>query len=183
MDRELSKIFALLARGFSYPEEDNSSDAFFGAVKEVAMALDIPCNSLPYTEPELREAYTLLFINEPRGRWAPPFSSLYLGGEGILMTKGRDDARAFYLEAGLEPALSSEPEDFLPTELHFISKLIENDKEEILSRFLREHLLRWFPRFYNRLKALEPHPYYLLLAEMTWKLLNMISQEVIDETT
>lgn len=183
MNRELSKIFALLARGFSCPEEDNSTAAFFDAVEKVAEALDISCHGLSYPESELRESYTLLFINEPHGRWAPPFSSVYLGGEGILMAKGRDEARSFYLEAGLEPAISSEPEDFLPTELHFISKLIENDQMEILSRFLKEHLLKWFPRFYNRLRALEPHPYYLLLAEMTLKLLNMTSQEVINETT
>ncbi len=184
MSKELSKIFCLLARGFSYPAEDNTSVPFFKAVKEVAESLGIPCNlDSCYTKSDLHEPYTLLFINEPHGRWAPPFASVYLGGEGLLMAVGRDHARSFYQQAGLEPASSSEPEDFLPTELFFVAELIEKDELEILARFLKDHLLKWFPSFYNRLNDLGPHPYYLLLAEITWKLLNMIKQEVIDETT
>jgi len=99
------------------------------------------------------------------------------------MDKGRDQAMKFYQEAGLEPCHSPEPEDFLPTELYFVAKLLDTGKPDLLSRFLKEHMLKWFPCFLRRLRALKPHPYYLLLAELTSRFLNIIYQEVIDETT
>ncbi|NPA95683.1 MAG: hypothetical protein GXO58_09690 [Thermodesulfobacteria bacterium] len=182
MDKQIAQILRFLAKGFSYPENGNQNGAFH-ALEELAQSLGIRCDMEWPDSDELREIYTLHFINEPNGRWAPPFASVYLDGQGILMTHGRDQAREFYKAAGLEPVSTTEPEDFLPTELAFVAELIEGGDRELLSRFLREHFLRWFPLFLGRLKAIDPHPYYLLLAEVTSKLLNSINQEVLDETT
>ncbi len=182
MNRQLAQIIRILAQGFSYPG-NGLQNGFFRALEEVADSLGVACNVQWPSVDELRETYTLLFINEPNGRLAPPFSSVYLDGQGILMSQGRDQAREFYQEAGLVPTSTTEPEDFLPMELAFVAELVEAGNRELLSRFLREHLLRWFPHFYRRLEALNPHPYYLLLAEVTSKLLNSINQEVLDETT
>ncbi len=183
LNKELAYICRLLAQGFTYPNGENCSDSFFSAVEQVARALDISCKKVSFPLSELREAYTLLFINEPNGQWAPPFSSVYLGTQGMLMDTGRDEAIKFYKKAGLEPVKTEEPEDFLATELHFLAELVDSGQRELLSSFLSAHLLKWYPHFYARLKALEPHPYYLLLAEITSKFLNTLNQEVIDETT
>ena len=183
MDRQLAQIFRILATGFSYPQDDTIQNGFRMAIEEIAGSLGIHIEiDWPSTE-EMREAYTRLFINEPNSNWAPPFSSVYLSGQGILMADGRDQAIEFYREAGLEPASDTEPEDFLATELAFVAELVEKGQRKLLIRFLNEHLFRWFPLFFNRLMAVDPHPYYLLLAEITSKLLNLMNQEVLDETT
>ncbi len=183
MNKELAKISYLLAQGFSYPGQNNCNKTFFEAVKEVANAFEVPCGSISFSKDELCQAYTQLFINEPQGRWAPPFSSVYLSAQGLLMDKGREQAVKFYKEAGLEPGRLTEPEDFLVTELHFVAELLDSDNLGLLSRFLQQHMLKWFPCFYRRLKALKPHPYYLLLADLTSRFLDTTYQEVIDETT
>jgi len=179
----LSHILRLMARGFSYPDKENTSKAFFLAVRQVADSLGIAHDVSAPDQDELKEAYTLLFINEPSGRWAPPFSSVYIGGHGLLMAEGREQAKSFYEEVGLSPATSGEPEDYLPVELDFVAHLVDTESKGLLLRFLKEHLLKWFPCFHRRLKAIGPHPYYMLLADMTSRLLNLIHQEVIDETT
>ncbi len=172
-----------MASGFSYPDKENTSKAFLQAVGQVAESLGIVYDVSALDQDELREAYTLLFINEPSGRWAPPFSSVYIGGHGLLMAEGREQAKSFYEEAGLSLSTCGEPEDYLPVELDFVARLVDLENKGLLLRFLNEHLLKWFPCFHRRLKAIGPHPYYMLLADMTSSLLNLIHQEVIDETT
>ncbi len=183
MTSELIPVLQVLASGFSYPEGDNISPWFFRALEELAGYSGLDAGSITYGAEELQEAYTRLFINSPGGAAAPPYASVYVAGQGLLMQDGHDDAMEFYRRAGLEPVNRNEPADFLPLELSFAVTLLEWGDLELLSEFLEKHLWRWFQAFAGRLEASGPHPYYSLMARLTLFYLNKLKEEVFDEAT
>lgn len=183
MTHELILIFRLLAHGFSYPDRDNLTPAFFRAVEELARSSGLETAPLSYSPDELREAYTKLFINVPHGTVVPPYASVYVSGQGFLMQDGFEQAREFYQRAGLELADDKEPADFLPVELFFVALQLENKNLQLLSEFVRKHLWKWFQAFEQRVQAAEPHPYYSLLTRLTLFYLTKLNEEVFNEAT
>ncbi len=183
MDHELTQIFRLLSRAFSYPDQGNSSPAFFSAIKELAVTAGLENKRLSYSLQELRDAYTRLFINRADGPIVPPYASVYVSGHGLLAQEGLEQAMDFYHRAGLEPSGLDEPADFLPVELYFASVLAEQGNLRLLSEFVREHLLAWFPRFQQKLQAAGSHPYYSLLSRLILFYLTILNKEVFDEAT
>ncbi len=174
-------IFNLLANAFCYPTVKNTSDKFFCAIKALAEDLGYDINESPELE-LLRYDYTRLFINNSSEEIAPLYASFYCTEDNLLMQHSRDEAKDFYQKAGLEPKFANEPEDFLPTELYFISELLKKGNSQQLAGFLR-HINGWFPLFKKRLQALNPHPYYHILSEITLVILTNLYQEVINEKT
>ncbi len=183
MTSQLSSVFKLLADGFSYPGGENLSPEFFKAVKELARDCGLQTGTMDYGSQELQEEYTRLFINAPGGVAAPPYASVYVAGQGLLMQEGHAQAQEFYSRAGLQLADGQEPADFLPLELAFTAVLLERGDLVLLSEFLEKHLWRWFQVFERRVEASGPHPYYSLLVRLTLFYLNKLKEEVFDETT
>jgi len=180
---ELSSVFQLLATGFSFPDGERFSPAFFHAVKELAGACGFETGHIAYGLKELQEAYTRLFINAPGGVAAPPYASVYIAGQGLLMQEGHDQAQEFYQKAGLEPLTNGEPADFLPLEFSFVAILLERGDLELLSLFLEKHLWRWFQVFEKRVEASNPHPFYSLMVRLGQFYLTKLKEEVFDEAT
>ncbi len=178
MTSDFVLIFRLLASGFSYPGKENLSPSFFRAVEELAENAGIEIGHLSFTPEELQQAYTRLFINSPGGIPAPPYASVYVAGQGLLMQEGYGQAQDFYQRAGLEPLNKEEPADFLPVELFFVAVLLEKKAFDLLSEFLGTHLLKWFRIFEERVQAANPHPYYSLLARLTLFYLTKLNEEV-----
>ncbi len=183
MTSDLSAVFQLLASGFSFPDGERFSPAFFHAVKELAGACGFETGHIAYGLQELQEAYTRLFINAPGGIIAPPYASVYIAGQGLLMQEGHDQAREFYQKAGLEPLANGEPADFLPLEFSFAAILLERGDLELLSQFLEKHLWRWFQVFEKRVEASRPHPFYSLMVRLGRFYLKKLKEEVFDEAT
>ena len=172
-----------MGHGFSYPDGENLVPAFFRAVEELAISSGLEKTPLSCSPGELQEAYTRLFINTPHGNVVPPYASVYVSGQGLLMQDGFEQAMQFYQRAGFELADDREPADFLPTELFFVALLLENEDLHLLSEFVRKHLWRWFQVFDGRLQAAGPHPYYSLLSRLTLFYLTKLNEEVLNEAT
>ena len=173
-----SQIFYFLSKAFCYPWKSPDENGTLDAVLKLAADLGInPKQPIEIDEKTAQAEYTRLFVNAPTGVPCPPYSSVYLFGSGILMQKGHEEAFSFYKQAGITPDTGSEPEDHISTELAFVAHLIEQNNLDLLSRFLSQHLLKWYPTFLKRLASASPHPYYELLGRLTWLFLQNLSQE------
>ncbi len=176
--------FLFLSTAFSYPET-NTLQSMEPALCALAADLgmdNLPQGKLPTTShQDLQAEYVRLFINALGGVPAPPYASIYIQGSGILMQQGYDQALAFYRQAGLEPADTSECSDHLSHELAFIGILIDSGQDALLAEFLRDHIMQWYPPFLHRLQRAEPFPFYSLLGRVTHLCLKYIEKEVVHE--
>ncbi|MFC2159085.1 molecular chaperone [Acidobacteriota bacterium] len=107
--------------------------------------------------PYMRENFTRLFIGLER-TLAPPYSSVYLGKEGILFDEETLKVRDFYTRFGLElKGKDIVPDDHIGIELHFLSTMCTETASAIgtgdqnhrrnceagIKSFLSDHLLLW----------------------------------------
>lgn len=165
---ERKRLYAFLARLFSYPDEELAATLAGG--EAVAIIKILPAMSAPSTTGspiELEVAYTALFINRLGGALAPPYGSVYLEGDQHLMGQTTQQVAEAYRATGLALEGSGEPPDFLPTELEFLYYLVELEEQALGRRDLtasRAALKRqasffltlfhpWVPAFCDRLEA------------------------------
>lgn len=110
-------------------------------------------------------AFNRLFVG-PKEPIAPPFASVYLERDELVMGKTTLDARDLYTSLGLiSPWQGQFPDDHISLELdaclHFrqlYSDLQGNDIAQLYQRFLEEHLLLWVPEFVVRIASAEEIP-------------------------
>jgi len=183
VNTEFIPIFRLLATGFLYPRSENTSPEFFNAIKELALHAGAETGGFSFDRDELAANYTRLFINSPGGVPAPPYASVYIAGQGLLMQDGHSQAYNFYQRAGLEPVSREEPCDFLAMELFFLAELLERDDFLLLSEFLNTHLNKWVPVFVQKVQSAETDSFYSLLSWLTLFYLRKLSEEDFDEAT
>ena len=115
---------------------------------------------------EVKGEYMRLFVG-PDKLVAPPWESVYLGEDAMLFQKVTLEVREIYRGFGLLPeGYPHVADDSLPLELAFMAKLAERAMEdwqsgdmEGLDRllessgdFLSKHLLRWVPKFLERMQ-------------------------------
>lgn len=164
------KLYGILTTLFSYPDEE--LEAFLES-EEPAVAARLleapPPPRLPAAgrRENLETDYTGLFINRLGGAPAPPYGSVYLEEErAMLMGQTTVQVAEAYQAQGLSLTGSSDPPDFLPTELEFLYYLVEQE-EQALQRgkisaareaarrqadFCRELLHPWIPGFCKRIE-------------------------------
>jgi TorA maturation chaperone TorD len=174
---ERKRLYAFLARIFSYPDRELTAALQEGEAAEVGSLLltaPAPPATLSSTV-ELEVAYTDLFINRLGGAPAPPYGSVYLERDERLMGKTSLHVAAAYRAEGLSLEGSGEPPDFLPTELEFLYYLVEQEEQALGRRdlpaarmavehqasFCRTLLHPWMPAFCGRIETDEQtHPLY-----------------------
>ncbi|HWO70018.1 MAG TPA: molecular chaperone TorD family protein [Actinomycetota bacterium] len=119
------------------------------------------------------EEHATLFLAGVRGGACPPHASAYLirtgyEGAGVVAAVAAAYRGAGYLVEG------SELPDHLAVELDFLGELCRREAEggpaaegwrERELSFLRGHLLRWLPRFVERLARVSPAGFYRWPAE------------------
>ena len=120
-----------------------------------------------YDITDLKREYTKLFIGPDRLP-APPWESVYLSGEPVLLDENTLKVRRTYMEHGFIPEeYPHVADDHLSLELDFmyvLSKKAQNDygfgkidnvKAALAASksFLDEHLLVWTPEFAAKLEA------------------------------
>lgn len=132
---ERKKLYAFLARLFSYPDRELAVALQSDEAAEMARLLpEVPAPPVPGSSTvELEVAYTDLFINRLGGTPAPPYGSVYLERDERLMGQTTLHVAEAYRSEGLSLEGSGEPPDFLPTELEFLYYLVEQE-EQALSR-------------------------------------------------
>lgn len=114
---------------------------------------------------EVEFAFNRLFVG-PAALEAPPFSSVYLDGESLVMGKTTLEVRQMYGTLGLEsPWRNSLPDDHISLELdaalamnHIAERTEQIEMQELRERFMK-HMETWVPLFAERiLQAPSSHP-------------------------
>jgi TorA maturation chaperone TorD len=174
---ERKDMYAFLHRLFSYPDRELVAVLAGGGAAKAAARVPGAGAPIPGSA-ELRElevAYTELFLNRLGGVAAPPYGSVYLEPEALLMGETTQRVAAAYRAEGLSLEGSGEPADFLPNELEFLYYLV-GEEEAALARpdlsaartavgrqrdFARTFLYSWVPTFCQRIEE-DPaaHPLY-----------------------
>ncbi len=177
--------FFFLSTAFTYPEQVDIQP-LFEVLGSLSADLGIEFNQQEEADnislTDLQAEYVRLFINSASGVPAPPYASIYIGNRGILLQQGHDEAMSFYQRAGLETIESSECEDHIAFELAFIGHLIEDGRLDFLREFTHEHVIKWYPEFFQRLQSARPCHFYKILGQVTGLCLKQILiEEKADE--
>lgn len=147
-----------------------TGDAGRGAMAFLSQAMDelsapLSCDDLN----DLAADYAAIYLTY--GLHASPCESVWLDQENLGMQAPMFQVREFYRHFDLSAAnWRMRPDDHLVIELHFLSCLMGDDHPQALpeaARFLDEHLLRWLPRFADRVSARCATPFYAGTARLT----------------
>ncbi len=116
------------------------------------------------THPELDYHYSVLF--EGQGHMiAPPWGSVYLDKEGLLMGESEAGYRAFLQQHGLKLDTGiNEPEDHFGLMLMAFALFIEQNKIAAAKQLLEQHLMCFAPSYLHKLTDNGVSPFYQSLA-------------------
>lgn len=147
---------ALILRDFFYAV--NGAD--LAASLEAFSAVEAPsAASLLALEYEFNKLF-----NGPQPPKAPPYSSVYLEPEPVLMGESTMQIRRLYAALGLAPPQGGRPDDFIGYELEawlILNEIIERSQDEAAltaRRWLERHLVSWLPLFVGAVEKSEPSP-------------------------
>jgi TorA maturation chaperone TorD len=126
-----------------------------------------------YSQQELAELFTGLFVARMGGVPAPLYGSVYLDS-GLLMGPSTAKVAEFYREQGLVFEDATEPADYLSTELEFLYFLVGKEENGFKVRdltvaraatksqleFLETMLLPWLEQFSDRLVKVDEKSLY-----------------------
>jgi len=128
---------------------------------------------------ELQKEYTRLFVNACPRVVAPPYSSVYLGGQRRVWGSSTAEVARLYESAGLSMAKDfHDIPDHIAAELEFASYLIVQqckradngtdgaDLADIENRFITKHLLRWAPAFLALVIECSRTTFYQVMASL-----------------
>jgi len=123
---------------------------------------------------ELAADYAAIYLNHDYN--ASPYESVWLDEENLVMQAPMFQVREFYRRHGLGVAdWRNRADDHLVIELLFIARLLQSalmqhDQANALgdaARFMDEHLLRWLPRFGERVAKRCVTPFYAAAGWLT----------------
>lgn len=119
---------------------------------------------------ELAADYAAIYLNHTLS--ASPYESVWLDEENLAMQAPMFDVREIYRRHGLGVIdWRMRADDHLVVELQFIARLVQQGGEDNLreaARFMDEHLLRWLPKFGERVAKRCATPFYAAAAWLTW---------------
>ncbi|HAT1616994.1 TPA: molecular chaperone [Raoultella ornithinolytica] len=136
------------------------------------------CASWPLADDEsLTWQFSVLF--EGQGEMpAPPWGSVYLEKDNLLMGETTAKYRAFLQSQGIVfDYRQSEPEDQFGLMLLAFSTLLEADNQPAANRLLEEHLLPWGYRYLELLQHNMVSPFYAQLAAVATCWLQDVQQQ------
>lgn len=184
---ERKMLYAFLSMLFRTPDEE--TEATLQGLDETTFQPVFPGLAAPpqTTLAELRVGYEQLFTPRPGGAPAPPYGSAYLESSGNRGSYTRI-VSMFYASTGLDTSASSEPVDYLPTQLEFLYYLTEGEEQSqaqeidipplrwLVSQteFLNGIVVPWIEAFRGRIHS-EPgaHPFYRWAAELLCRFVTM----------
>ena len=182
---ELAHVYAFLHTLTDFPSDELVTPSTRSFIQSLLaelnhQGLNIPdpfvlCPDLSLSE--LAQAYTGLFISAVPRVPAPPYASIYRGGDSSLCGRGLVEAEAFYQSVGFYPCCGDEPADHLACELAFLAHLAAKGAWDVEQDFLKRHFRPWFRVFRGRLGRVNPHPFY----SMTMDLVNFFTMPETQE--
>lgn len=136
-------------------------------MRQALSAMTVPLGT--EQQDELAADYAAIYLNH--GYRASPLESVWLDEENLAMQAPMFQVREIYRQHGLGVAdWRKRSEDHLVVELLFIASLLQNAQADALgeaARFMDEHLLRWLPRFGERVAKRCATPFYAAAAWLT----------------
>ena len=162
MDTETTRLFRLISRALSYPDEcfipdlqnligqvnldsmDNQQLGLAAFIRELTNLSQIPIG-------QVQGEYTRLFVCAYPRVICSPYESA--NREGVLMGKSTQDVFEIYQEWGIEAETGNV--DHVGSELEFLAFLLTIGSNEALAdayQFMDDHMLRWMPAFASDLQ-------------------------------
>lgn len=171
----LPEIFRFLALSMRYPDAAIFAEDYFAALRALLEGLNweadirqldrLRAADVAFIE-TLQIEYTRLFINAVPHVIAPPYGSVYMDGEGALMSRSTEQIRNFYRERGFELAPGTEIADHLVCELDFLSLLAETARAADEELFLQKFFRPGFEKFQARVMAGADHHFYRVVVRL-----------------
>ena len=175
LDNLTSIILAkILGAFFYYPPKSEQINSLLEGLLQLDQLTNWPNQSLiteqcqilkkQIEHPEIEYQFSLLF--EGQGSMiAPPWGSVYLDQDKLLMGESQERYRAFLQQQGLRLNTGmNEPEDQFGLMLMAYAILLEKHQSQAAKQLLHEHLLTWAPAYLESLKRNQISPFYQALA-------------------
>ena len=178
----------ILGACFYYPPHSDGVQRLILTLPELADLFPWPdadavrkaCSSIHQIDPEsLVYDHSILF--EGQGVMpAPPWSSVYLERENLLMGESTLAYRDFLASQGMvTDTQNPEPDDHFGLMLMAFAYLIEADKPESAARLISEYLLPWAERYLELVKQTETEqPFYPVLADVATVYLSRLKEQM-----
>lgn len=137
---------------------------------------DIILNNM--TDSELPYQYSVLF--EGQGCMpAPPWGSVYLDKENLLMGESAERYRLFLQQHNIVMQTGmNEPEDQFGLMLMALALLVESEQFVTAKTLLSDHIMPWAPRYLSLLAQNEISPFYRALATIAEHYLSQITEQL-----
>ncbi|MRO15513.1 molecular chaperone [Yersinia pestis] len=179
----------ILGACFYYPPQSDTVQRLFPLLPHIAELFPWPdhasmvqyCQQIPDISPERLE-YDFSILFEGQGVMpAPPWGSVYLDKENILMGASTLQYREFLAEQGwVSQSPLREPEDQFGLMLLAWVNLIEQHNKDAASVLLTAHLLPWAYRYLEQVNAAQvEYPVYPLLAKIAACYLKTLQTELV----
>lgn len=173
-------LLRILGALFYYSPERPEAKAFFDCLPTLPELYSWPdpaliasqCASWPLPDDdELAWQFSVLF--EGQGEMpAPPWGSVWLERDNLLMGETTAEYRAFLRSQGITfNSRQSEPEDQFGLMLLACSALLDAGKDAAVNQLLEVYLLPWGYRYLERLQDNTVSPFYARLAAVTTRYL------------
>lgn len=135
------------------------------------MAAALPCEAGPATLDRLAADYAAIYLTGAYG--ASPCESVWLDDDHLACQGPMFALRQLYAAAGLAAAdWRKRPDDHLVLQLLYVAHALRqaNDAAALrgLASMLDQHLLRWLPDFAARVSDRCEHPFFAVLAGLTF---------------
>lgn len=178
----------ILGACFYYPPQSDTVQRLFPLLPQIAEIFPWPdpakiahyCQQILDISPDQLE-YDFSILFEGQGEMpAPPWGSVYLDKENILMGSSTLKYREFLAEQGwVNQSPLREPEDQFGLMLLAWVHLVEQQQNEAAILLLKEHLLPWAYRYLEQVNHAElEYPFYPLLAQIATCYLKTLQTEL-----
>lgn len=190
-DRELSYAIVEELKQVNFPDnlglrlQNSASQEALDFMRQAVAELSVPVDKQVLDE--LAVDFASIYLNN--NLHASPYESVWLTEEGLTRQEPMFQVRQWYQKYDLmAPNWRTRPDDHLVLQLQFISHLVSLDENletlKAASRFLDEHLLRWFKAFASRVASRCETAFYaglvLLVAQYLDELRDLLAQIVAE---
>lgn len=173
--RDIEQAFTRLSRCFrkghvtDQPGECLTMEERPGKEKPGIDRPGMPQQNLDIPWLEIEYQFNRLFVGPGQVK-APPYASVYLEKQPILMGPTTLGIRGIYASLGLEaPDRGRIPDDFIAYELDALSTILTGNPHNapVMDQLLDGHMIRWIPKFCDRCRQ-HPHLLYPLKKTIEW---------------
>ena len=182
-ERPPEVLAALYASGFpatltlvgADAAEAQAMDAALRALASSRCEEDAP-GALPASSAdELAADYAAIYLTHHIQ--ASPYESVWLDEDHLLLQGPTFAVREAYREHGLgAPDWRMLPDDHLTHQLSFVAALLDKGALDEARDFMAQHLMRWLPRFAERVAQRAGTPIYAALATLTLQVCRGVEQ-------